>query len=180
MRSPIVAVIGASQTQSGDPDYRDGIQLGRLLAESGYTVATGGYGGSMEAVSAGAAQAGGEVIGVTAPTVFPARSGANRYVTDERPAATLTERIHDLFAMADAVIALPGSLGTLTELLVAWNLAHVAPFGGGTPLPVVAVGPLWNGLVSELADRLATNADLVHCVDTVEQAVTAVMTNLTR
>ncbi len=178
MRKPVVAVIGASITKPGEPDYEAGIRLGRLLAESGMAVATGGYGGLMEAVSAGAAQAGGEVIGITAPAVFPGRSGANQHVTDERPAPTLTERIHNLMVIADAVIALPGSLGTLTELVVAWNLAHVAPFSGGSPKPVVAVGPLWNGLIPGLADRLETDANLVQCVDTIEQAVAAVTSEL--
>ena len=178
MKKPVVAVIGASITQPGEPDYEAGIRLGRLLAESGIAVATGGYEGLMEAVSAGAAQVGGEVIGITAPAVFAGRSGANQHVTDERPAATLTERIHDLVSISDAVVALPGSLGTFTELVVAWNVAYVAPLGGGSTRPVIAVGPLWGGLVPLLAEQLGASADLVHCVDTVEQAAAAIVENL--
>ena len=178
MTTPIVAVIGASQTQPGEPDYEAGIRLGRLLAESGCVVATGGYDGLMEAVSAGAAEVGGKVIGVTAPDVFTSRAGPNRHVTDERPAATLTERIHDLLALADAVIALPGSLGTFTELVVAWNAAFVAPFSGGQPKVIVAVGPLWAELVPMLARRLETNGNLVRCVATVEEAAGVVIGRL--
>jgi uncharacterized protein (TIGR00730 family) len=170
MNTPVVAVVGASQTQPGEPDYQDGIRLGGLLARAGWTVATGGYGGLMEAVSAGAADLGGRVIGVTAPAVFASRSGANQHVTEERRADTITERIHELLTTADAVIALPGSLGTLTELVVAWNVAYVAPFSGRNPKPIVAVGPTWGELVPTLARRLATNGDLVRCVDTVEEA----------
>ena len=170
MRTPVVAVVGASQTQPGELDYQDGIRLGRRLAAAGWTVATGGYGGLMEAVSTGAADVGGRVIGVTAPAVFPARSGANQHVTDERRAATITERIHELLTAADAVIALPGSLGTFTELIVAWNVAFVAPFSGSDPKPIVAVGPTWGELVPMLARRLATSGDLVRCVDTVDEA----------
>lgn len=171
MHQPIVAVIGASQTRPGDPDYGDAMRLGRLLAEAGYAVASGGYGGLMEAVSAGAAEVGGRVMGITAPGVFPGRSGANRYVTDERPAATLTERIQDLLTISDAVVALPGSLGTLTELVVAWNLAFVAPFSSHRPAPIVAVGPTWAELVPLLTKRLATDGGLVQCVATVEGAI---------
>jgi len=178
MRNPIVAVIGASQARPEDPDYQDGVRLGRLLAEAGCTVASGGYGGLMEAVSAGAAEVGGRVIGVTAPTVFPGRSGANLHVTDERPAVTITERIQDLLTLADAVVALPGSLGTLTELAVAWNIAYVAPFSGGRPKPIVAVGPIWGELVPLLAERLATNGKLVQCVGTVEEAAAQVVRHL--
>ena len=117
-------------------------------------------------------------IGITAPAVFPGRSGANRYVTDERPAATLTERIQDLLTISDAVVALPGSLGTLTELVVAWNLAFVAPFSSHRPAPIVALGPIWAELVPLLTKRLATNGDLVQCVATVEDAVGALRPHL--
>ena len=178
MSSSIVAVIGASQAQPGDRDYQDAVRLGRKLADAGYTVATGGYGGLMEAVSAGAAAGGGQVIGITAPAVFPSRSGANRYVTEERKAVTLIERIRDLLGSANAVVALPGSLGTFTELMMAWNLAHVAPFSGGRPDPIVAVGADWQELVSLLTSRLSTDGDLVTCVTTVDEAAALVMSEI--
>lgn len=174
MHEPTVAVIGASQARPEDQDYQNAFRLGRLLAEAGYAVASGGYGGLMEAVSAGAAEQGGRVIGVTAPAVFPDRPGANMYVNEERPAASLLERIQDLLIVSDAVVALPGSLGTLTELVVAWNLAFVAPFSSHQPAPIVAVGPTWSELVPLITERLATNGDLVQCVATVEEAVAAV------
>lgn len=147
---------------------------GRLLAEAGFQVATGGYAGLMEAVSAGAHHAGGHVIGVTAPEVFPGRSGANRHVAEERMALSLTERIHAITAMAAATIALHGSLGTATELLVAWNLAFVARFSHGSAAPVVAVGPRWRRIVTDLAEVLETDGSLVTCVPTVEDAVAEV------
>lgn len=175
---PVVAVIGSSQTRPGDPAYRDAVRLGRRLAEAGLTVASGGYAGLMEAVSEGAAEAGGSVIGVTAPDVFPGRTGVNRYVTDERPAETLTERIHQLVHHSDAVVALPGSIGTLTELMSAWNLAFVAPFSGRSPKPIIAVGPLWAELVPLLAERLSTNGALVRCVDSVDAAARLMITLL--
>lgn len=171
----VVAVIGASKTTPDHPDYAEARRLGRLLAESGLTVASGGYAGLMEAVSEGAASTGGTVIGVTAPTVFPSRPGPNRHVSIERPADTITQRIHDLIDMADAVIALPGSLGTLTELVMAWNAAFVAPFSGRRARPVVAVGAVWNEIIAILADRLDTDGTFVSCVETVDQAAELVI-----
>ena len=41
----IVAVFGSSQSQPGDGDYELGVEVGRLLAEAGYSVTNGGYGG---------------------------------------------------------------------------------------------------------------------------------------
>ena len=62
-----VAVFGSSQTEPGSVEWEDARRAGVRLAEEGYPVITGGYGGIMEAVSSGAAGAGGHVIGVTAP-----------------------------------------------------------------------------------------------------------------
>lgn len=171
---PVIAVIGSSRTESDHPDYHAARRLGRLLAKAGYTVASGGYGGLMEAVSDGARSAGGPVVGFTAPAVFPGRDGVNEFVTDERPADSLTERIHRLLDEADAVVALPGSIGTLTELMSAWNLAFVAPFSGKQPKPIVAVGSPWADIVPYLTEHLDTNGALVTIVRTVEEAVSVI------
>lgn len=165
----VVAVFGASTSAPGSDEYRQGEECGRLLGTAGYRVATGGYGGTMEAVSRGANSAGAHVIGITAPTVFPHRSGPNAYVSEERPAASLIERIGLLISAADAVIALPGSLGTATELLVAWNHAYVAD--DEATRPVVAVGGGWASLVSFLERELAIPDGLVEVVTDVEEAV---------
>lgn len=173
-----VAVFGSSGTAPGSDEWNAAETCGRLLAERGYVVVTGGYGGTMQAASAGAAGAGGLVVGVTAPTVFPGRSGANPFVADERPARSLTERIHDMIAMSSAAIALPGSIGTFTELMVAWNVAFVARFNGAAPAPVVAVGDVWRDLIELATTRLATDGTLVRCVPDVESAVAAVAERL--
>jgi hypothetical protein len=149
-----VAVFGSSQIQPDSPAYREGIQLGGLLAQAGFTVATGGYAGAMEAVSRGANEAGGAVIGVTAPTVFPDRPGHNDWVTAEIQAHSISERIHRLIDLADASVALPGSLGTLTELMVAWNDRYVAPMAGSGPKPLVIVGDAWVRIVAAVSAGL--------------------------
>jgi len=166
-----VSVFGSSQSKPGDLDYENAVALGHLLAQRGYAVINGGYGGLMEAVSAGAAESGGEVIGVTAPSVFPGRSRANEFLTAERPAPNLVSRIGTMLEMSDAAIALPGSLGTLTELIVTWNLNFVAQFSGAAPIPLITVGSQWSDLVPLLTDQVSTDGDLVTCVDSIEEAV---------
>ena len=175
---PTVAVFGSSSVAPGSEDWRDAERCGHLVATAGYAVATGGYGGVMEAVSKGAANAGGHVIGVTAPPVFRGRDAANAYVTVERPAPSLTERIHDLVTIADAAIALPGSIGTLTELLVAWNVAFVSRFNGSSAMPIVTVGATWQRLVAEIADSLATDGMLVSWAASIDDAVGMVTARL--
>ncbi len=167
----MIAVFGASKSTPGDGIYEDGVTCGRLLAAAGYGVVTGGYGGLMEAVSRGANEAGGHVLGVTVPTVFRERDGANAFVAEERRAAHLVERLHELTEVSAGAIILPGSLGTMVELGVAWNLAFVARFSGSTPKPVITVGSTWRDLVEHLGSQLRTDTGLVRCVPTVDQAV---------
>ncbi len=174
MTAPVIAVFGASRSAPGDGLYEQGVECGRLLAEAGYAVATGGYGGLMEAVSRGAHGAGGHVVGVTAPEVFPDRTGANSFVIEEWKAAHLMERIHEMTRLSAAAITLPGSLGTLTELVAAWNLGFVARFSGGTPKPLITVGEAWRTIVADLAGVLDTDAALVTCVGDVPAAVAVV------
>ena len=64
----------------GDGVFEMAESLGRLLAQNGFTLANGGYGGTMLAAAKGAAAAGGCVIGVTC-TAFK-RSRANEYVSE--------------------------------------------------------------------------------------------------
>lgn len=175
-----VAVFGSSSAEPHDDIYEETRRLGGLLASAGCVVINGGYGGLMEAVSKGASEAGGHVIGITAPRVFPGRTEANPWIGEERPHTTLTERIHDIISLADASITASGSIGTLTELLAAWNTAFVARFSSRQPQPVVTVGDPWLTLVPHLADVLATDGSLVTTTHDVDEAVVAVLERLAR
>jgi len=143
---------------------------GRRCVEAGFAVVTGGYGGTMEAVSKGAANAGGEAIGVTAPSLFPGRPGANPYVTREIVAGSLLERLDTLTDLASGAIVLPGSIGTLTELVLAWNLNHVNRLNEGKRLPTVAVGDGWRGLWELATGSFGAFGGDVHVVDSADGA----------
>lgn len=171
---PVVALFGSSSGEPGEPAYEAARSCGRLLAEAGYAVVTGGYAGMMEACSRGAAEAGGRVIGVTAPAAFPDRTGANRWVGVEIPAATITERIHLLLSGSSAAVVLDGSIGTLTELVMAWNVAFVAGLSGSPARPVIAVGPNWPGIVGYLAAATRSDRSWVTLVPDVAAAVAEV------
>lgn len=177
---PVVSVFGSSQTEPDEPAYRDGVELGRRLARAGLTVATGGYAGTMAAVSEGAASAGGFVIGITAPTVFPDRHGPNPHLSRELTAVTISERIHRLVDLADAAVALPGSLGTITEFVVAWNDRFVAPLSRAIPKPLVAVGSDLAHLVDLLAHRFSADPSFITRVPDVAAAASAVIEALNR
>src|SRR5512143_4181559 len=109
-----VSVFGGSQPKQGDAAYAEALELGKLLAERGHTVLTGGYIGTMEGVSRGANEAGGHVIGVTCEDIEAWRpTRANRWVIEEIRKKTLMERLHALIHESEAALALPGGPGTL-------------------------------------------------------------------
>lgn len=167
----VVAIFGSSATEPGSAEWNDAEQAGRRCAEAGFAVITGGYGGTMEAASKGANLAGGEVIGVTVPTVFSSRVGANHYVTREIEAESLVERIGVLTGLASGAVVLPGSIGTAAELVVAWNLNHVGRRNGGGRLPTVAVGPAWLQFWELATGTLGAFGEDIHLVETAGEAV---------
>jgi hypothetical protein len=134
-----VTVFGGSSPT--EPDYNDALRLGKLLASAGCSVLTGGYIGTMEAVSRGAAESGGHVIGVTCDEIEAWRKlRPNRWVQEERRFATLRERLYALIDGCQAAIALPGGPGTLAEIAVMWN--HLLT-DAIQPRPLILVGPGW-------------------------------------
>lgn len=171
MSDRVVAVFGSSRIGPEHPDYRSAERLGGLLAAAGWTVATGGHGGAMAAVSRGAREAGAHVIGVTLPG-SDGRRPPNAWVDEERPAEDLYERLQMLLN-ADAWIAVAGGVGTLAEISVAWNLmqnAHVAH------RPLIVVGEGWGRVLSALGDQLVvdpTDLAMVTAAPDVDAAMAA-------
>ncbi|MFA1610442.1 TIGR00725 family protein [Halobellus rubicundus] len=106
-----VSVIGGSSIDASEAETAE--SLGRVLAQRGHTIVCGGLGGVMEAVCRGAADAGGHTIGIL-PT--DRRADANEYV-DEAIATGLGHARNPLVVMnGDAVVAVDGGGGTLSEL----------------------------------------------------------------
>jgi uncharacterized protein (TIGR00725 family) len=115
--------------------------FGSSAPQPGFAVATGGYSGTMTAVSQGAAEAGGHVVGVTCDQIEQFRPiGPNRWVKEEIRYATLRERLLHLVTQSDGIIVLPGGIGTLSEMTLAWSFLQV---GEVTAQPLVLLGSLW-------------------------------------
>jgi len=141
MTQRIISVFGSSAPQPGSVAFEEAQVVGRLLAEAGFVVATGGYSGTMTAVSQGAAEVDGHVIGVTCNQIERFRPlGPNQWVKEEIRYETLRERLLHLVTKSDGIIVLPGGIGTLSEMTLAWSFLQV---GEVTAQPLVLLGPLW-------------------------------------
>jgi uncharacterized protein (TIGR00730 family) len=169
-----ISVFGGSQPKPGDAAYDEALGLGKLLAEAGFTVLTGGYIGTMEAVSRGAAEAGGHVIGVTCDQIEAWRPVApNAWVMEEMRFETMRQRLFGLIEECEAALALPGGIGTLAEISVMWS--HLQT-GAIPPRPLILIGEGWKNTIETFylkLDEYITETDrnwLELAID-VEQAV---------
>lgn len=166
-----VTVFGSARVLPGSMEYEEAFQLGRRLAAAGHVVVSGGYGGVMEAVSRGAHEQGGSVVGITVAP-WRERLSANIYVGEERSAATLFQRI-EMLVESDALMTLAGGAGTLAEMATAWNLRQMNLMA---QKPVILVGPTWRVLVREFQSHLIIDENdlrLLTIVDTIDEAVAA-------
>ena len=169
-----ITVFGGSQPKEGDTAYAEAQELGKLLAQRGHTVLTGGYIGTMEAVSRGASEAGGHVVGVTCEDIENWRKvGANRWVKEERRVKTLNERLQTLIEGCDTALALPGGTGTLTEISLMWNLMTVESRHRS---PLILIGRGWQSTFDQFLQEFdvyvsARQRDLLQFAENVHTAV---------
>ena len=177
MEEKIATVFGSSRPHEGDGDYEEARALGKALAERGFAVCSGGYGGVMEAVSRGAKDAGGKTYGVTAG--FFARK-TNPWVDVEVRKKTWEERLFELIRLGDGFVACKGGTGTLVELAVVWEMLNKSVM---SRKPFAVVGEFWQPILDRVReveqDRGAAagshawgeaNGNLVHTAATAAEA----------
>jgi uncharacterized protein (TIGR00725 family) len=114
-----IAVCGSSRSDSDLDDLA--AEVGRLLAEAGAVVVCGGREGIMSAVSEAASGAGGEVIGVLMADDL---DSGNEHLTHVVATGIGQARNLGVVASADAVIAIGGEWGTLSEIAFARRLGR--------------------------------------------------------
>lgn len=155
-----VTIFGGAQPKEGTPAYEEARQLGALLAQCGHAVLTGGYMGTMEAVSRGAHEAGGHVIGVTCIDIEDWRkSKPNQWIKEEIRKQTLYERLHGLIQGCDAAMALPGGPGTLTEITLMWNLMIVESL---PRRPLILIGRGWQSTFDQFFQDFESYMSTTH------------------
>lgn len=134
-----IAVVGPSAATPAE--HQLGEEVGRLIAEAGAVLVCGGLGGLMEAAASGCAKAGGRSVGILPGG---SRIGANPYLTVAVATGMGEARNAIVVRSADAVIAIAGEFGTLSEIALAlkmgkpvvglqtWELAK-----GGRPVEAI-------------------------------------------
>jgi uncharacterized protein (TIGR00730 family) len=169
-----ITIFGGAQPTEGTTAYEEARMLGSLLAQNGHTVLTGGYMGTMEAVSRGAHESGGYVIGVTCIDIENWRgSKLNQWVKEEIRKQTLIERLHILTSNCDAAMALSGGAGTLTEVSLMWNLMIVESL---PRRPLILIGSGWYSTFNQFFNQFENymslpQRELLYFAEDVNKAV---------
>ena len=145
-----IGVMGSARLPEDDDRWKLAHRLGTLLAREGFVVVTGGYGGLMAAVSRGAHEAGGCVVGLTMrhwKNVEP-----NSWNADLRWSTDYGMRINHILRCA-AVIALPGGVGTLSEMAMVWAASQTEK----RPLPLILLGDCWPPVMQAIREHLVVS-----------------------
>ncbi|HKI21880.1 MAG TPA: TIGR00730 family Rossman fold protein [Gaiellaceae bacterium] len=147
---PGVSVFGSARVRPDSDVYELARLIGRLFAQSGFAVVTGGGPGVMEAANRGAQEAGGLSVGFGIE--LPHEQSANPYLDMSLTFRHFYARKTMLVKAAEGFVMMPGGFGTLDEMFEALTLIQT---GKVFNFPVVLFGrEHWSGLVDWINERL--------------------------
>jgi len=155
-KGPCVTVFGSARFAEDHPYYLMGRELGRRLAEAGYSVMTGGGSGIMEAANRGAREAGGYSIGCNIQ--LPMEQKPNPYLDRFVEFEHFFVRKVMLVKYSTAFVVLPGGFGTLDETFEVMTLIQTRKLES---FPVVALGgAYWEHLTEFLTNTLVAEGTI--------------------
>jgi uncharacterized protein (TIGR00730 family) len=163
-----ITIFGSALPGEDDAQYKFAYELGTSLANNGFNICTGGYGGIMEAASKGAYDNGGFVYGVT---IDLWNKEPNKYITVEVREQKLFERITKLLELGDAYIILQGGTGTLLEFAAVWEYANknLQP-----EKPIICHSKMWEEILEVMNKQMIVEnrrTDLINCFYTPDEIV---------
>lgn len=172
-REMSVSVFGSARTPEDAPDYKEAYKMGRLLAENGYGVITGGGNGIMGAANKGAFEADGQSIGLNIE--LPHEQRPNPFQTISLAFRYFFVRKVCFLKYSAAVIVFPGGFGTLDELGEVLTMVQTRKIN---PIPIILVGKnFWEGMTEwfktmEKEGLISPgDIDLIKIVDTADEAM---------
>ena len=160
----IVTIFGGSKCGENSPEYKEAKELGRRLAEAGFTICTGGYLGIMEAASRGAREKGGRVLGIV---MNQFKSEPNRFLTDKVATDHFYDRLQNLITRSVGFVALRGGMGTVTEISLVWNKLQTRVL---ERRPLVLLGDCWKDVVKAWQENLVVSESDIALLDFAQNA----------
>jgi len=176
---PAVTIFGSARVREDHPAYKAAVATGRLFAEAGFTVVTGGGPGVMEAANRGAKEGGGLSVGFNIE--LPHEQDSNPYLDVSLTFRHFYARKTMFVKAAEGFVIFPGGFGTLDEFFEALTLIQT---GKVLHFPVVLFdADYWAGLLRWIRERLLAEGmispndlDLLVVTDEPAEAVATVVT----
>jgi uncharacterized protein (TIGR00730 family) len=178
---PAVSIFGSARVAEGSATYEAARETGRMFAEAGLGVVTGGGPGVMEAANRGAKEGGGLSVGFN--IVLPHEQGLNPYCDIARTFKHFYVRKVMFVKAAEGFVIFPGGFGTMDELFEALTLIQTGKIG---TFPVVLFErDYWEEMLDwirgeMLADGLISreDLDLLYVTDEPQEAVERILTKM--
>ncbi len=150
---PAASIFGSARIKEDHKDYRKARTLGKMLADNGITVLTGGGPGVMEAANRGAMEAGGGSVGLNIELPFEQKP--NPYAKKLITFNYFFVRKVMLVKYASAFVIFPGGFGTMDELFEALTLIQTKKI---LPFPLILVEKnYWKGLINWIENMMIKN-----------------------
>jgi uncharacterized protein (TIGR00730 family) len=171
---PLITVFGSARTPADNHYYQEAEKLGKMLAENGYGVLTGGGGGIMEAAHKGAFEAGGETVGLN--IVLPHEQRPNPYQTRSLNFRYFFIRKVNFLKYTIGAFVFPGGSGTMDEFFESITLVQT---GKVNRIPLILVGrEFWEPAVKWIEGSLGgqgyispEDTELYKIVDSAEEGI---------
>jgi uncharacterized protein (TIGR00730 family) len=180
-----VTIFGSARLKPGTLAYEGVKQLAADLTKMGCDIISGGGPGIMQAANEGAVSVDPKAVhrSVGIRVELPFEQELNPFVGLAYEHRTFFSRLHHFMIASDAFVVVPGGIGTLLELSLAWQLLQVRKLYN---TPLILVGKMWGDFV-EWARRtmlikgseLASDVDFTipHCVNTIDETVALIREN---
>lgn len=141
-----VTIFGSARLNPGDKTYKEVFDLAKAIGENEWDIITGGGPGLMDAGNAGH-EAGdtedkADSIGLIIKLPWEAKS--NRHLEISKTFSKFSNRLDHFMALSNAIVVMPGGIGTCLELFYTWQLVQVRHID---PVPIIVVGDMWAKLI---------------------------------
>jgi uncharacterized protein (TIGR00730 family) len=179
-----VTIFGSARLKPDTPAYEGVKQLAAELTKMGCDIVSGGGPGLMQAANEGAhsvEKALHRSVGIRVE--LPFEQEVNPFVGQAYEHRTFFSRLHHFMIVSDAFVVVPGGIGTLLELSLAWQLLQVRKLYN---TPLIVVGKMWAELVEwgrrwmlRKDNQLASEIDFTipHCVNTIDECLALIREN---
>ena len=145
-----VSIFGSARIKKNTNEYNQVYELAKILAQNKADIVTGGGPGLMEAANVGAKEGSPDSKSFGLHIDLPFDTTPNEHLDVTFHHKKFSSRLDEFMRISHAVVVTPGGIGTILELLYAWQLIQVDHI---TPRPIILIGDMWNGLINWMKDE---------------------------